>query len=325
MKNFLVSIKEKSKKYFNKFRTFITTYGKTNILFLCYVGVCLFNSTILRYYTTEKFWNIKPILADLSVIILVGSIGYLIRPKKRFNYYSVWVIILSLICLVNSVYYNNYVSFASFSLLATSGQAVDVLDALTKIFELKDLIFLVPVIIFFVVNDHLKKKKYYDFVAEIEISRVRAMNTAIAGLVILGFFVSMLTGTDLSRLKKQWNREYVVMQFGIYIYQVNDLIASLKPQISPLFGYDTAAKNFREYYTENTNEDKINKYTNMYEGKNILMIHAESIQDWLIGYEINGVEITPTLNKLVNEGMYFRFHYSEREYFAEDRILQSCR
>ena len=83
-----------------------------------------------------------------------------------------------------------------------------------------------------------------------ENSKTRFLNMVVVALITLGFFISMLTSTDISRLNKQWNREYVVMQFGIYTYQINDGIASLKPQISPLFGYDDAAKEFREYYEE---------------------------------------------------------------------------
>lgn len=311
MKNAFKKINDKFKRIYKKSKILVNTYCKTNIVFISYVLVCLFNSTLLRFYTTDAFINIKPFLADLAILLLVGSVGYFIKPRKRFIYYTIWVIIFTAICFINSVYYNNYVSFASFSLLATTKQAVGVADALTKIFELKDLAFLVPVIMFFIINKVLKKKKYFDFVSEIEIGRIKAMNTAIAGLVILGLFVSMLTGADLSRLKKQWNREYVVMQFGIYIYQFNDLISSLKPQISPLFGIDNATKDFREYYDINKNESSQNKYTNIYEGKNLLMIHAESIQNWLLGYKINGVEVTPNLNKLSSEGLYFDNFYAQ--------------
>jgi phosphoglycerol transferase MdoB-like AlkP superfamily enzyme len=101
------------------------------------------------------------------------------------------------------------------------------------------------------------------------------------------------------------------MQFGIYVYQFNDVVASLKPQISPLFGLDTAKKEFRDYYEINTKEDTKNKYTNIYENKNVISIHAESIMNYLIGLEINGVEVTPNLNKLAGEGMYFSNFYSQ--------------
>lgn len=301
----------KLKKSFNKFRMFSITYAKTNVLFISYLLVAVLNSTVLRYFTTEAFWNIKPVLADTAIILLIGSIGYFFRPQNQYKYFCTWTVIFTAICFINSVYYNNYYSFVSFSLLATSKQAVGVSNALTKIIELKDFVYFIPLIIFIIINSILKKKKYYSFVSQIEIGKIRAMNTAIAGLITLGFFISMLTGTDLSRLNKQWNREYVVMQFGIYVYQANDLVASLKPQISPLFGLDSATKEYVDYYKENTNPDTTNKYTNIYEGKNILVIHAESIQNWLLNTKINGKEITPNLNKLAKEGMYFTNYYSQ--------------
>ena len=305
------SFKSKLTKTFSKVKTAVTTYVRTNIMFLTYVAVCLFNSTLLRYFTTESFWNIKPFLADAAVLILIGSLAYFIKPKKRITYYLIWTIIFTAICLINGVYYHNYVSFASFSLLASVGQATKVANAITKIFEIKDLLYLLPFIVFIVVHNHLKRKKYYEFVTGIDVGKKTAAHTGIVGLAILAIFISMLTGTDLSRLKKQWNREYVVMQFGIYIYQFNDLVASLKPQISPLFGLDSAYKDFREYYNENTNKQETNKYTNIYKDKNVLMIHAESIQGWLIDYKINGVEVTPNLNKIAHQGLYFSNFYAQ--------------
>ena len=77
-------MKEKLKKVlyecinkFKKFKLFSSTYARTNILFISYIVVSLFNSTLLRYFTTEAFWNIKPVLADLSVILIIGALGYL--------------------------------------------------------------------------------------------------------------------------------------------------------------------------------------------------------------------------------------------------------
>lgn len=285
---------------------------KTNILFLSYVGLSLMNAILIRTFTVKNFFALKPVLADLAVILLVGAIGYFIKPKNQFKYFFTWNIIFTVVCVINSLYYTNYLSYASFSLLATSLQIVDVADAVTEnILEMKDFIYLIAPCLLLIIHIILKKKGYYDKVAKIEVGKVRALNTLVAGLIVLGFFVSMLTAVDISRLNKQWNREYVVMQFGIYTYQLNDAIASLKPQISPLFGYDDAAKEFRDYYEENTREKSDNEYTNIFEGKNLLMIHAESIQQFLIGKEFNGVPVTPNLNKLTEEGLYFSNFYAQ--------------
>jgi len=300
------------KNLLNKFKINSRAYIKTNILFMSYVIVSLLNSTILRFFTVNNYFAIKPVLADLAVILLVGALGYFIKPKNQFKYFFTWTVIFTAVCVVNSLYYTNYLSYASFSLLATSLQIVDVADAVTEnILEIKDFIYLIAPIILIIVHNILKKKQYYEAVSKIEVGKVRALNTLVAGLIVLGFFISMLTAVDISRLNKQWNREYVVMQFGIYTYQLNDAIASLKPQISPLFGYDDAAKEFRDYYSKNTREKSNNDYTNIFKGKNLLMIHAESIQQFLIGKTFNGVEVTPTLNKLSKEGLYFSNFYAQ--------------
>ena len=44
-------------------------------------------------------------------------------------------------------------------------------------------------------------------------------------------------------------------------------------------------------------------------GKNLIVIQMESLQDFLIGLEVEGQEVTPNLNALVREGLYFPDFY----------------
>ena len=307
-------MKKFNKRFINlliKTKNNVINFFKHNVLFTMFIISSLLNGCFLRFLTVKNYTNISPILADLFFIILVGSFGYFFRPKNRFKYYITWSVIFTLVCLINSMYYTNYVSFTSFSLLATSLQIFGVSDALQSIVELKDFCYIwAPISLIFV---HLKLKKdgYYSRIKVKEKGRITVLKSLVASVIVLGTFVSTLTGTDISRLYKQWNREYVVMKFGIYIYQGNDLIASLKPQISPLFGYDKAAKEFRNFYKDYSNKNKENEYTNIFKDKNILVIHAESIQNYLLNTSINGKELTPNLKRLANEGMYFSNFYAQ--------------
>ena len=289
----------------------IMYFFKNNILFTTFIITSLINGCLIRFLTVKNYAAISPILADLAFILFVGSFAYFFKPKNRFKYFMTWSVILTLVCLINSFYYTNYVSFTSFSLLATSLQIVGVSDALETIMELKDFCYIWAPLTLIFVHRKLLKQGYYAKINSTDKPKVGVLKVLVAAAIVLGFFVSGLTGTDISRLYKQWNREYVVMKFGIYVYQGNDLIASLKPQISPLFGYDTAAKEFREYYDENTREDKTNKYTDIFKGKNVIAIHAESIQNYLLDTEINGKPITPNLKRLASEGMYFSNFYAQ--------------
>lgn len=305
-------MKEHTKKYWKSTKANFTEYIKTNILFFTFVLTSVINASLLRFFTVKNYFDIRPMIADLGVVLIIGAFGYFFKPKHQFKYYFCWSIFFTFLCILNSIYYTNYLSFASASFLAATSQLGSVTDAVFEnVFELKDLSYLWQLLAMFFVHRYLKKKEYYEKVSIIEIGKIRALNTLVVGLITIGFFISTLNSVDLSRLGKQWNREFVVMRYGIYTYQVNDLIASIKPQISPLFGYDENAKMFREYYETRENTTSQNAYTNVFKGKNIIMIHAESIQNFLLNTSFNGEDVTPNLKKLASEGLYFSNFYAQ--------------
>ncbi len=299
-------------EFLNRFKNNTKVYLSTNILFFTFVITLVLNGWLLRVFTVKNYLELKPILADLAVVLIIGAFGYFFKPKKQFRYFFGFSIFLTALCVINSIYYTNYISFASASLLATTVQLFDVADAVVEnILEIKDFIFIWQPIFLIYINYKLKKKDYFTMVEKIEVGKVRALNTLVAGLIVIGFFISTLTGLDIGRFGKQWNREYIVMKFGVYTYHVNDLVSSLKPQINPLFGYDENAKVFREYYENKTDLSTTNKYTDIFKGKNIITIHAESIQTITMEQKFNGLDLTPNLNKLAREGLFFSNFYAQ--------------
>lgn len=310
------NIKETLKTGFLKFKTIATT----NVLLFTFVITTVINSIILRGMTVNNVFYIKPVIADLTIAIFVGAFSYFFKPKNRFKYFFFWALVFSLVCIINAVYYKNYLSFASFSLLTTLTQLGGYTDAVVEnILSFQDFIYLWQFFCLIFVHLQLRKKQYYENVEKIEIRKIRFLNTIVVTLIMLGFFMSMLTGLDISRMKKQWNREYVVQEFGIYTYQANDLISYIRTKVNSMFGYDEAAKSFREYYAAKENDTHKNQYTNIFKGKNVIVIHAESIQNFLISDDyrnkepakFNNQEVTPNLNRMAKEGLYFSNFYSE--------------
>ncbi len=291
----------------------IKEYIKNNILFLTFVITCTISSTMLRLFcinSTENYLAIAPILADLAIVVIVGGLGYLLKPKNRFGYYLGFSIFFSAICLINSIYYTYYTSFASVSMLSLTQYVGDVGDAVVEqVINIKDFLYILGPIILIIVNTRLKKKNYYKKVEIKSDRKKKTIQTVSTGAVIALIFILTLTPTDMSRLVKQWNREYIVMKYGIYIYQANDVIASVQPKINSLFGYDQAKKLFKDYFKDKEKKQD-NKYTNIFEGKNVIVIHAESIQTNLMDLSFNGQEVTPNLNRIAKEGMFFTNFYS---------------
>ena len=287
-------------------------YISTNRQFIAFVISNVINACLLRFFTVHNYFAIKPLLADLAIVLILGSFVYLFKAKKQFTYLFVISIIFNIVCIVNSLYYTYYMSFASVSLIAVSLTVVDVGDAVVKnVLQIKDFIFLWQ--LFFIVgyHFHLKKKKYIEYAGPKENRKKRFTGTLIGGVIIYALFFMTVTSVEFSRLSKQWNREFLVTKFGIYTYQFNDLFKSLDAKFNTLFGYDNAAKDFRDYYSENTIELKENEYSNIFEGKNLIVIHTESVQNAALCQEFNGEQVMPNLNRIKDEGIYFSNFYSQ--------------
>jgi hypothetical protein len=105
----------------------------------------------------------------------------------------------------------------------------------------------------------LKKKQYKN---KFELKRKRKdkfVKTISTGGILVLLFCVTLTSLEIGRFVKQWNKEYVVQRFGIYVYQVNDGFTSLQPKISSMFGYDEAARKFREYFKKKGEQTEYTK------------------------------------------------------------------
>jgi len=326
MKKAIKNNKHKAKKTLNKLNNIAENPGRfildvfhkiqkslsTNIVFVIFIFINLLNAFLLRMFTMNNpsnFFAFQPLLADFAFVVIIGSFGFLFKKVGRILYYFLITVILTALCMINSSYYTFYTSFSSISLISTIKFIGQVGDAVVEnVLKPKDFIYLLAPMIMLAVS--VKNLKNHTITRNDYKDKPRALKTLAIGVACAVVFVTTLSSTDIGRFVKQWNREYIVMKYGIYVYHVNDLIKSVEPKITSLFGYDEAMKTFKEYYSEEQ-ELKSNKYTGIYEGKNIIAIHAESIQNFVIGLSFNGQEVTPNLNKLANSGLYFDNFYAQ--------------
>ena len=290
----------------------IKKYASTNILFLSYVVISLLIGFLLRLGTIGTPLYFKALLSDFMIVLLIGAFGYLFKSKYQFTYFFVWIIFYTFLAIGNTIYYQFYQSFLSVNLISTASMLGAVDDSLYDKLHVSQFLYIVFPIIFVFIHRKLNKRNYYFEVEKTEKGKKMFIYSLATSGVIICSLLFTLSGTDTSRLIKQWNREWLVRKFGLYTYTANDLIQSIQPHLNTLFGYDESARKFRNFYACKWEEEsKTNKYTNIFKGKNVIFIHAESIQNFLIDLKINGKEVTPNLNKLAKEGMYFDRFYPQ--------------
>lgn len=309
------------KKILVKTKNVLHDYAQNNMLAIVFVISSVLNAFLLRAFTVKFSYNqIKPLLADIGVCLVFAALSMLFKKRRRqFIFLLVLTIVFAIISAGNSIYYTNFRSFMSVSLLSTASQLGGVMDAVTKnIMEVKDLTFLwsIPALIVVYILIKKRTKDYTSQVIEKKHRRRTSLVTFITSVAFMGIAAALMTTTDYSRLQKQWNREYVLATFGLYTYHISDIVSCANAQLNMIFGYDESEDLFNKFYDNKTVEQvsaqvKKNKYSNMFAGKNALFIHAESIQGFTLDTYINGKELTPTINKLAREGLYFTNFYAQ--------------
>jgi lipoteichoic acid synthase len=304
-------MKKNIHKINKKTRKKIIEYVFSNRLFLSYVFLMLLGTCFLRLLTVGHFFAWKPFIADIAWIILIGAIGYFIKPEKQYKYYKFWCITFTVIEIVNVVYYKFFYSFVSFGELATFGQTETVMGSIFDKINPIDFIFILFPYTLSKINKSLEESTYYNVLNKIEKSKTMVTTTLVIGLIFLGVTLSTATGTDYSRLSNQWNRIYVVQRFGIIMYQGNDLIQTLTPKINSIFGYDEAKQSFDNFFSTEKTIGEDNKYTGILKDKNIVFIHMESMEDFVMNLSYHGVDVAPNLTKLSKDGMFFENFYPE--------------
>ena len=292
---------------------YVVFFRKIPLLF-CFIVTAWINTLLLRIITVGNFLYLKPLFADLGMIFIFSSFMFLFKSDvRRRRYLIVLSLVLSIICIIHSIYYTYYSSFASVSLLATSTFVVDVGDAVVdQVLRFTDLIYLwQPIFVYYYyVREKRKEKKNNKSFLTID-RKFSFINMAATGIVILIVVSLFMSKTEWGRFGKMWNRESVVSSFGIYTYQFNDIFQSLEPRINNLFGHDNAFKKVSDFYSTRSISNNKNEYTNVFEGMNVIVIHAESLQSFVLNNSFNNVEVTPNLNKIIKEGIYFSNYYSQ--------------
>ena len=288
----------------------VIKFLQNNVLFLSYIVISVLTEVFLRISSVGGHFYFRGLYADIAFVLLMGSFGYLFKPRNRFVYYFILLFFYVGLCVANIIYYQFYTSFISIDLLSTASMIGQVNDSLFAKMRIKHFAFIIFLIIFVLIHLKLKKIKYYEKLENKE-ETIKYKNIFVP-ISIIVIVLSAISIYDIGSYAKKWNRENILKRYGMYVYTVTDMIQSIHPKIDNLYGYDESALAFRDYYSCKWEEkDIVNQYTDLFKDKNVLFIHMESIQNFLIDLKINDKEVTPFLNKITKEGIYFNKFYPQ--------------
>ena len=132
---------------------------------MAFITMSVIETSILGLLTLGPgVWGFKALFFDFSVIVLLGSIGYLFKPKKQYVYFQTVLCIITTIVTINAIYYTFYNSYVTVGLIESLGQVNTVTDAVFDKLTPMHAIYLIFPIVFYLVNRSLKKHNYFNYV-----------------------------------------------------------------------------------------------------------------------------------------------------------------
>ena len=282
-----------------RIKSFLQWLTQTKLGFFTIVLVTFWLKTYVIYLTKFNLGaegamqNFLLFLNPLPAGLLLLGISLFFKGRKSYWILIATDLVLSLWLFANILYYREFSNFLSLSIIKTSGSTADNLGkSIVGITRATD--FLTFIDIAFVIILMVSKIVKYDL-RPLKLK----FNLLFEGIAVLliGINLMMAQKDRPGLLTRTFDNSYIVKYLGMNEYAVYDAFktAQTSEQMAKANVSDLQA--VKKYLKLNYVKPN-SAYTGVAKGKNVMVIHLESFQQFLIGYKWKGKEVTPNLNKL---------------------------
>ncbi|CAJ1197238.1 Lipoteichoic acid synthase 1 [Companilactobacillus paralimentarius] len=271
--------------------------------FLTLLVFTLWLKTIIAYYTDFSLGATDPLQHSILIfnpiatsVILLSISLYVTRSRISYIVMGVIYVLESILLYGNVLYYRELSDFLSFNTITSASKVSKGLGgSATSLIQVHDIFYVLDFIIIAVL--------LFTHFIKIDPRPMRKL-TAVATTMLGIFFFSLnLTVAESNRpqlLGRTFDRSYIVKYLGLNTFLAYDSIKTVQNnQVrSEAVGTDmddVLADVQKNYAKPNQ------AYFGKAKGKNIIIIHLESFQQFLINDKVNGQEVTPFLNSLYND------------------------
>lgn len=253
---------------------------------------------VVSVQSYKILWQFSPIY--LAYIMLIFSFSYLLK-RKQWKFDLIFNILYSILILADLVYFRVNRDFIGLNNILFPDTFNPMGGSLLQ-FRLVDIIFIIDIPLFWLWSKFDKK----NLNSRIRIARfIKTINVSILTLIIFYLIVDVLgaMGWDRRMFKNAWYPKTTIKAPGPIGYHGYEVYTSIRKFLAkPTKEEASKVQEWLNYNNENLPD---NEYKGIYQGKNVIFIQLESFENFLINSKVQGQEVTPFLNKLAREGMYF--------------------
>ncbi|MCC3690992.1 polyglycerol-phosphate lipoteichoic acid synthase LtaS [Staphylococcus capitis] len=274
---------------------------KKKISLFAFFLLTVFTITLKTYfsYYVDFSLGVKGLVQNLillmnpySLIALTLSVFLFFKGKKAFWFMFIGGFLLTFLLYANVVYFRFFSDFLTFSTLNQAGNVESMGGAVGASFKWYDFVYFIDTIIYLIIL--IFKRNWLDTRAFSK----KFVPVVMAASVALFFLNLAFAETDRPELlTRTFDHKYLVKYLGPYNFTVYDGVKTIQNnQQKALASEDDLTKVLN--YTKQKRTEPNQEYYGVAKKKNIIKIHLESFQTFLINKKVNGKEVTPFLNKL---------------------------
>ncbi|TWT01531.1 LTA synthase family protein [Planomicrobium sp. CPCC 101079] len=255
----------------------------------------------------------------LGSALLFLSLSLFFKGTRKYISLLGIYTLMSILLYSNVVYYRFFSDFITLPTLFQTQNFGDLGGSVLTLIQPSDILFFVDVMFLalLVFSKRIKKESR-------NFGNKAVLSIVTAALAISFFNLAMAEGDRPQLLTRGFDRNYIVKYLGMYNYAIYDTVESLKSSSQRVMA-DSDDTTEVLNYTKSNYADANEAYFGAAEGMNVVYLHLESFQTFLMNYELNGEEVTPFLNSMIEDEntMYFDnfFHQTAQGKTADAEFM----
>lgn len=251
------------------------------------------------------------------------------KTSRQMKYIRYMALFASVIIWANLVFYRQFTDFITIPQLFMGSNMGDLGSSILTLIKPYDILFFADVVIIWILS------RKYEGTLSVQYPKSGKVGAVAFSLVLLAgnFFLAEMERPQL--FTRAFDREYLVKNIGLFNYHIYDIAVHSKTESQRVFADGNEIPEIEEFIETNIDHKRSEEMAGVAEGKNVIFINAESLQHFVINNEVNGDEVTPFLNSLVEDEdtYYFENFYeqtgqgntSDSEFLVENSLYPLSR
>lgn len=267
------------------------------ILFFSFI--MLLKSYLAWMVIFEDGFSWTTILKEIPFVLIVYCLIEWFASKRKLIYYLIANLVMTLILFAVIMYYKYYGVIVTYLALEQVNQVTAVKNSVFSLMDPYYLLIFIDIIIMAVLL--FRPKKALNWKRESSKKENKRLVVALFSISIaLCLFNILPNRASMNEILKA--EQMGILNYEAYMIFSNKDVELLDPNHITQAKIDTVKK-VEQPATPELWQKAV--------GKNVIIIQMESFQNFLVNLKIDGQEVTPNLNKLVNENYYFKHFYQQ--------------